>query len=631
MRWFKMELKELIERLPKAAMITSAGFEGAEVVLYTKSKKFFVESSDEIKALVSEIHKRIDVRPDPEICTEQESAKSKIKELVPKEAAVEKIEFEPEFGKVIIYAQKPGVVIGKAGETLRAIKEQTVWSPEIQRVPLFVSNIVNKAREIVHEEAKYRRKFLTKIGEKIQLKKGAKEGWVRLSFLGGFREVGRSCLFLQTKESRVLLDCGEGMSNIDAHPSIDVPEFDLGRLDAIIVSHAHLDHSGFVPYLYEYGYEGPVYSTLPTRDLMTMLQLDYIDIAQREHGRSPYSSKGIKNAIKHSITLDYNEVCDITPDMRLTFQNAGHILGSAITHLHIGEGFYNLVYSGDIKFGRTHLFEPAFTNFSRVEGLVIESTYGAQGDIVPQLQVGEQKIIDIIKRVSAEKGKVIIPSFSVGRSQEIMVILAECARKGILDVPVYLDGMVWDATAIHTTYPEFLSRELQKQIFHNDINPFVGEHFKKVTGSNERKAVIESPESGVIITTSGMMTGGPVMEYVRELGDSKKNTLVFVGYQAEGTLGSKIQRGFRDIPIPGSDGSMKSMRLEMDIQTVEGFSGHSDRNQLMNFVSHLRARPEKIIVNHGEVSKSLNLASAIHKTFRIDTEVPGNMDAMRLR
>lgn len=626
-----MNLEELKERLPKTAMITSVGFEGAEVVIYTKSKKFFVEGAEDIKPLVMEIHKRIDLRPDSSICMDEETARKKIMEIVPKEAGVGQIVFEPEFSKVIIYAQKPGLVIGKAGETLRAIKEETVWSPELQRVPLFLSNIVNKAREIVHEEAKYRRKFLNRIGEKIQLKKGSKEGWVRVSFLGGFREVGRSCLLLQTKESRVLLDCGEGMSDIDVHPAIDVPELDIEQLDAIVVSHAHMDHAGFVPYLYEYGYEGPVYSTLPTRDLMAMLQLDYIDVAQREAGRSPYTSKGIKNAIKHSITLEYNEVCDITPDMRLTFQNAGHILGSAISHLHIGEGLYNLVYSGDIKFGRTNLFEQAFTNFARVEGLVLESTYGGANDVMPPLQAGEEHLISVIKKTTEQKGKVIIPSFSVGRSQEVMIILAECTRRGILSVPIYLDGMIWDATAIHTTYPEFLSYNLQKQIFHQNLNPFTTDLFKKITGMNERLAAIQEPDPSVIITTSGMMTGGPVMEYVKTLGPDKKNALIFVGYQAEGTMGSRIQKGIRDITVAERDGSAKTVRLELDVQTVEGFSGHSDRNQLMNFVSHLRARPNRIICNHGEASKCMNLASAIHRAFRIETYVPDVLDAMRLR
>jgi len=221
-------------------------------------------------------------------------------------------------------------------------------------MPAYVSKIVNKAREIVHEEAKYRQQFLNRIGEKIQLKKGSKEGWVRFSALGGFSEVGRSCVFLQTKESKVLLDCGVNNGSTNVNPYIDAPEFDLDGLDAVIISHAHLDHSGFAPYLYEYGYKGPLYTTLPTRDVMTLLQIDYIDVMQRESGNAPYSSNGIKGAIKHSVTLDYNEVCDITPDMRLTFQNAGHILGSALTHIHIGEGMHNLLYTSDLKYGPTN-------------------------------------------------------------------------------------------------------------------------------------------------------------------------------------------------------------------------------------------------------------------------------------
>ncbi len=626
-----MELEDVKSRLPKTAMITKTLFEGSDIVFYTKNKDFFVNGSSDIKALVSEIRKRINLRPDQSITLAEDEAREKIKRIVPKEAEIQDILFEPEFGKVVILAQKPGIVIGKTGETLREIKRETFWNPEIQRMPGFRSKIVNKAREIVHEEAKYRQQFLNKIGQKIQLKKGSKEGWVRFSALGSFGEVGRSCIFLQTKESKVLLDCGVNTGSNETNPYIDAPEFDLESLDAVIISHAHLDHSGFAPYLYEYGYKGPLYTTLPTRDVMTLLQLDFIDVLQRETGKAPYTSMGIKNAIKHSITLDYNEVCDITPDMRLTFQNAGHILGSALTHIHIGEGLHNLLYTADLKFGPTKLLEPAYTGFSRIESMILESTYGAPKDIIPSKREADMNLMEVIKRTVKRKGKVIIPAFAVGRAQEVMVVLAEEYSRGELEVPVYLDGMIWNATAIHTTYPEFLSRRLQKQIFHQDNNPFTSEVFKRVASMNERKSVIENKEPCVILTTSGMITGGPIMEYLKCLAHDSKNTLVFIGYQAEGTMGSRIQKGWRDIPMTENDGTKQMLKIEAEVETVEGFSGHSDRNQLINYVAKLRSKPDRIFLNHGERSKSLNLASTLHRMFKVETSVPSNLDAVRLK
>ncbi len=626
-------LKELIEeRFPKDAKITKALFEGPNIVVYTKNKDFFVNGGEKIKDIVSELRKRIVIRADPSLWTEPEKAKKIIKDIVPKEAEIKKIEFEPEFSKVLIYARKPGIVIGKNGETLKKIKEMTGWSPEILRMPIYSSEIVEKAREILHEEAKYRVKFLNEIGEKIKFKKGAKEGWVRVSFLGSAREVGRSCILLQTKESRVLLDCGESMSpGPNPHPFLDAPEFDMDCLDAVVLTHAHLDHSGFIPFLYEYGYRGPLYLTAPTRDLMILLQLDYIDIMQKEIGEAPYSSKGIKNAIKHSIALEYGEVCDITPDMRLTFQNAGHILGSAMAHIHVGEGFYNILYTGDIKYGRSYLFEPAYTNFQRTETVIMESTYGGKSDIMPPLKEAQENLINVIKKTIERKGKVIIPSFAVGRSQEIMMVLADRYRKKEIDVPVYLDGMIWESTIIHTTYPEFLSRYLQKLIFREDKNPFTNEIFHKVNNASERANIIDDSEPAIIITTSGMINGGPVMEYLKHLAPDEKNTLIFVGYQAEGTLGAKIQKGWREIPFPGESGENKVLPINMEIVTVEGFSGHSDRNQLINFISRLKSRPHKIMLNHGEPNKSLNLAATLHRIHKVETIVPNNLDAYRLR
>ncbi len=629
-----MNLEDLKNKLPKTTNITKALYEGSNIVFYTKSKDFFLNGSKDIKDLVAEYKKRIMIRPDAAITINAEDAKAKIEEIIPKEAEVNDIIFEPEFGRVLIFAKKPGLVIGKNGETLREIKSKTFWGPEIRRIPTYSSDIVNKAREIVHEEAAYRKQFLNRIGEKIQLSKGSKEGWVRISALGSFREVGRSCILLQTKDSKVLLDCGVavGSGNGGTNPFIDAPEFDLDALDAVVVSHAHLDHSGFVPYLYEYGYTGPLYTTKPTRDLMAMLTLDYIDVLQRESGKAPYTSKGIKNAIKHSITPEFGEVCDLTPDMRLTFQNAGHILGSALSHIHIGEGLHNLLYTGDLKFGPTKLLEPAYTRFSRVETLLMESTYGGPQDFIPAKKEADANLIAAITETIKRKGKVIIPAFSVGRAQEVMVVLAEYARRNPdFNFPIYLDGMIWDATAIHTTYPEFLSRNLQRQIFHYNNNPFTSDLFNEVKSQTERKKIIDEKDPSIIITTSGMITGGPIMEYLKYLSSNKKNMLIFIGYQAQGTLGSRIQKGWRDIPLANKTGGTTMIKMEVEIRTVEGFSGHSDRNQLISYVGNLQSKPDHIILNHGEASKSINLASTLHKIYKKETSVPQNLDALRLK
>ena len=211
---------------------------------------------------------------------------------------------------------------------------------------------------MLYQNSDYRRKFLDKVGHRIYdgWRREKKNEWIRLSYLGSGRQVGRSCIFLQTPESRVLLDCGINVaSNEKPYPYLEAPEFDINELDAVVLSHAHMDHCGFIPYLYKFGYKGPVYCTEPSRDVAALLLLDYIKI-QRADGQEPiFDSEQIKEMMKHTITLEYDEVSDITPDVRITMYNAGHILGSAMVHLHVGNGLHNIVYSADQKYGTTLL------------------------------------------------------------------------------------------------------------------------------------------------------------------------------------------------------------------------------------------------------------------------------------
>ncbi|HIP66725.1 MAG TPA: beta-CASP ribonuclease aCPSF1, partial [Candidatus Nanopusillus sp.] len=314
----------------------------------------------------------------------------------------------------------------------------------------------------------------------------------------------------------------------------------------------------------------------------------------------------------------------------LTFYNAGHILGSAIAHFHIGDGLYNVAFTGDFKFERTRLFDRAGTNFPRLETLIMEATYGGNQDIQPTRREAEERLINIVNETIKKGGKVLIPTFAVGRSQEVMVVLEEAIRnKKMEDVPVYLDGMIYEATAIHTTYPEYLNANLRDLIFHHGINPFISENFIKVDSPSKRQEVIDDPSPAVIIATSGMLNGGPVMEYFRALAPDEKNTLIFVGYQAEGTLGRKVQKGWKEIPFP-VNGRREVIKVRMRVETVDGFSGHSDRRQLISYIRALNPKPEKIIVVHGEENKCLDLASSIHRIYRIETRVPANLETIRL-
>jgi len=437
---------------------------------------------------------------------------------------------------------------------------------------------------------------------------------------------------LSTRESKVLIDCGVLISEDNGSPYLNAPEvLPLSSLDAVVITHAHLDHSGLVPALYKYGYEGPIYTTPPTRDLMSLLQLDFIKVAMGEARKSAYDSSNIRKAVANTIPLKYGETTDIAPDVRLTFQNAGHILGSAVAHFHIGDGLYNVAMSGDIKFEKTWLFNPAVNKFPRLETLVLESTYGGYHDVQPSRHEAAQQLKEVLRRVLTRGGKVLVPVFAVGRSQEVMLVLEDAMRnRQIPEVPIYLDGMIWEATAIHTAYPEYLNSQLRTQIFQTGENPFLSPMFKRVETADMRANIVDDVEPCIVLATSGMMSGGPVLEYFKGWADNPLHALLFVGFQSEGSLGRRIQREAREITLTDR-GQPLTLPIKLDIETIDGFSGHSDRLQLLNYVGTMEPRPERVIVNHGEEYKCSDLASGLYKKFGLETRAPMNLETIRLK
>ena len=621
------ELKAKInEKVPAGITVSEVEFEGPELVIYTDDPKRFADEADLIKILARDLRKRIVVRPT--VLEDPDKAVQDIRAVVPESAGITDIFFDADTGEVLIEAEKPGVVIGKNGSTLREITKHIGWTPKVVRTPPIESSTVKQVRQYLRSVNEERKQFLRTIGRRIHRDIISRDQWVRVTMLGCCREVGRAAFLLTTPESRVLIDCGEKPDNsANNAPYLYVPEIHpLSQLDAVVLTHAHLDHCALVPLLFKYGYDGPVYSTPPTRDLSAMLQLDYLDVVSKEDRKIPYSSGEVKSYIKHSITLNYGSVTDIAPDIKLTFHNAGHILGSAIAHFHVGDGLYNIAFTGDFNYSKSRLFNPATNQFPRLEALFMESTYGGSNDIQPARSDAEEKLYDTVNTVLLRGGKVIIPAFSVGRSQEVMLALEEGIRKEkIPTTKIFLDGMIREATAIHTTYPEYLNSDLRNQIFKEGLNPFLASCFVPVDSSDVRNRVI-SGDPSVIITTSGMLNGGPVMEYLSELAADERNALVFVGYQAEGTLGRRIQKGWREVPV----GRRETIVINLEIVTIDGFSGHSDRRQLINYVGHVQPKPEKIFTIHGDENNTIDLASSLYKRYHIETHSPMNLETYRM-
>ena len=624
-------LKEILKDIPKGK-ISEALFEGANIVLYTKDADFFLDDKGLTKKIVNKIKKRIELRPDPSLSMTREKAEEELKKIIPEDAGIDQIIFDPQRSVVIIEAEKPGLVIGKNGSTLQEIKSKTLWVPIIKRKPPIRSELIENIRSVLYQNSDYRKKFLHKTGQRIYdgWLRQKKHEWIRLTMLGAGRQVGRSCLLLQTPESRILLDCGIDVSNEkEMYPILEAPEFDLQQIDAIIIGHSHIDHTGLLPYLFKFGYRGPVYCTEPTRDVMALLQLDSVKLMRGEGKEPIFTSEDIKEMVKHTITLNFEEVTDITPDIRITLYNSGHILGAAMVHMHIGNGLHNLMYTGDLKYAKTQLLAPAHTTFPRLESMIIESTYGGRNDFSNRTDTPDKQMQDIIVETVKRGGKVLCPVLGSGRAQEIMVILDYIIRKKMIkEIPVCVDGLVWDITAIHTAYPEFFNSSVKNQIFHKDNNPFLGKNIKRVGSNKERQEVIESDGPCIILATSGMLVGGPSVEYLKKLGEDDRHSLVFSSYQGPGTLGRRIMNGETEIAFPKGN-KVERVNLKIEQHRVE-ITNHSDRKELMNFVKDCSPRPRKIVINHGESKKCLDLASAIHKTYRIETVAPKNLESVRI-
>ncbi len=639
--------KELLEKvkglIPADAGQSSVEFEGPDVAVYVDNISAIYRDEGIIKNISAAVKKRLIVRSNQSKLMEAEEAIAKIMSLIPTDAGVQQegVRFVPEFSEVYIEAAKPGLVIGKSGSTLMQIIRETNWVPRVLRRPSMNSDVINGVRQLMFKESPFRKKFLAGLGKKIN-SINTKSEWIKATALGGFKEVGRSSLLIETNHSKILIDCGispePGIKGQDAnaggenkaYPYLDSMNITINDLDAVILTHGHMDHMGFVPYLFKFGYNGPVYCTPPTRDLVALLLYDYIKLVARSGGTPLYDEKDVRTMLMHMVTRDYGEVTNVTDEIKLTYHNSGHILGSGTVHLHIGEGMYNVVSTGDMKYGFTRLLDEADTRYPRIDALFIESTYGGHNDITANRKQAELELMNAIKNTVTNGGKVLIPLFAVGRSQELMLVLENYMTNNPeykLNVPVFLDGMILEASAIHTAYPEYLRMGVQQRILSNN-SPFESEIFEVAKG--ERSEILEKGPC-IILASGGMLNGGVSLEYFKALAEDPKNMTVFVGYNSVSSLGRRVQNKASEIALPDENGKLKQIKINAQIRTVEGFSGHSDRMQLVDFVRNLRPYPKKIFTMHGEESKCEDLSRALGNIMHTESRAPMNLDTMRFK
>ncbi|MCY3854381.1 MAG: beta-CASP ribonuclease aCPSF1 [Thaumarchaeota archaeon] len=627
-------MSTILQNIPKESNVIKIDYEGPKIALYTNSPKYLLENNEIISNLVNIIKKRIIIRTDESIRKLEEEAKQIITNNVPKDANLQSMFFDNAIGEVSIEVKRPWLLHKNTQFNISEITEKCGWRLRIRKAATKTSSIIQTINYNLKISSSDRSKQLKQIGEKIFRPRLSQKSEVSLLTLGGFGQVGRSCMLLMTQESKILIDCGvnPGARNpTESFPRLDWANVTLDDLDAIVISHAHLDHTGFLPVLCKYGYKGPIYCTEPTLPMMNLIQLDAIKVAAAQ-GKSPiYSERDVKQIMKQTITIPYSTVTDIAPDIKLVLSNAGHILGSSTCHFHIGNGDHNFVYTGDIKYGRSMLFESASWNYPRVETLLIESTYGAKEDVQPTRQEVESAFINAINTTLVDGGKILIPIPAVGRAQEIMMVIDQYMKSGeMVESPVFMEGMISEASAIHESYPEYLAHELKQKILETDNNPFGSEYFTNIEHPDAREEPLRENNPCIIIATSGMLEGGPVLEYFKNIAPIQKNKILFVSYQVNGTLGRRVLDGAKQVSLIGKNGKIEVSNINCTIEKLDGFSGHSDYNQLISFVHKLRPKLRRVLVNHGERKKSENLSMSIRRMFRIPTHYPQIQEAIKL-
>ncbi|HJT83200.1 MAG TPA: beta-CASP ribonuclease aCPSF1 [Nitrososphaeraceae archaeon] len=598
----------ILKNLPKESGLTKIEYEGPSIALYSKNPKFLIENSQIISNIVNTIRKRVVIRTDESIRKSRKDSTSIIeKSLKSFDADIKGIIFDEALGDLTIFINNSFEVQNKIEDTiLFDLVNQTGWKINLRRSPIKMS-IIQFIDKVLNNSIDYRIKFYKELGEKLFRPKLSSSCEASIVTLGGFGEIGRSCFLVITKESKVLLDCGINIleeKSLNYFPRFDITGFPLDEIDAVIITHAHIDHTGFLPYLFKYGYRGPIYCTEPTLPLMTLLFLDY----HKNHGL--YAEEDIENVIIHTMPLSIGIVTDISPDIKLVLSNSGHILGSVTSHLHIGNGEHNIVYTGDLKFGKSNLLDNASWNFPRVETLIIEGTFGSK-DLPHKREETDPKLIESINQTLRENGRVLIPIPIIGLSQELIYTLTKYQEVGTLDkCEIFVDKSILDATHIYETYYEYLGKEIKTKVLNENISIFNFENLKPLNS----KSKVDKP--GIILVASAMLKGGLSVKFLKQIHNDPLSKIIFLSYQTSGTLGKEIQSGTTDVMINGQ----QHLKLKCKIDSIHGFSNHSDYNQLLAYISRLKPKLKRVIVNHGEKPRIQNLASSVNKILNIQCQ-----------
>lgn len=455
---------------------------------------------------------------------------------------------------------------------------------------------------------------------------------MKIEFVGGTRTVTGSSFILKDHDFTIMIDCGmfQGKRELKERNSLHLI-YSPPKIDALLLTHAHIDHSGLIPKLTKEGFFGNIYATKATADLCRIMlpdsahiqemDIDWVNRKNRKLGRAQveplYTVDDAMASLKNFVPLSYGEITKIHPRVEVRFRDAGHILGSAFIEIWVAEGDKKtkIVFSGDLgPKDQAIIKDPELIDDADI--LIIESTYGDRLHKNKEETYNEFK--EILSNSYNKKGNIIIPAFAVERTQEIIYTLAKYFKSGELpSIPVYIDSpLAISATEIFRENNQCFDEETRSILMSGDSPlDFPNLHFTRST--EDSKKLNEMTTGAIIISASGMCTAGRIKYHLLNNLYRPDSSIIFVGYQAEGTLGRRLIDGAKQVSILGEDVIVKAK-----MHTLGGFSGHADQNGLLNWISAIKNEKLKVFIVHGEEKSSLTLADEIRKRLGLTSYVP---------